>query len=71
MKRERISLPRTVREYFAEIGSRGGSAGRRDLTRQQAKVMVAIREANRVAKKKGKQPPKISHRHRAILRQHP
>ena len=71
MKRERISLARTVREYFAEIGSRGGAAGRRDLTRQQAKVMVAIREANRVAKKKGKQPPKISHQHRTILRQHP
>jgi hypothetical protein len=71
MKRERITLPRTVREYFAEIGSRGGSSGRRDLTRQQAKVMVAIREAKRAAKKKGKSPPKISHQHRAILRQRP
>jgi hypothetical protein len=71
MKRERITLPRTVREYFAEIGSRGGSSGRRDLTRQQAKIMVAIRETNRAAKKKGKLPPKISHQHRAILRQHP
>jgi hypothetical protein len=71
MKRERITLPRTAREYFAEIGSRGGSSSRRDLTRQQAKVMVAIREANRAAKKKGKPPPKISHQHRAILQQHP
>jgi hypothetical protein len=60
-----------VREYFAEIGSRGGSSGRRDLTRQQAKIMVAIREANRAAKKKGKPPPKISQQHRAILRQRP
>ena len=69
MKRERITLPRTVREYFAEIGSRGGVAGRRDLTRQQAKVMVAIREAKRAAKKKGKPPPTISRQHREILRQ--
>jgi hypothetical protein len=71
MKRERITLARTVREYFAEIGGRGGSSGRRDLTRQQAKIMIAIREANRAAKKKGKPPPKISHQHRAILRQRP
>jgi hypothetical protein len=71
MKHERITLPRTVRKYFAEIGSRGGSSGRRDLTRQQAKVMVAIREANRAAKKKGKPPPKITRQHREILRHHP
>ena len=71
MKRERITLPRTVREYFAEIGSRGGASGRRDLTRQQAKVMVAIREAKRAAKKKGNPPPKIGRRHREILRVRP
>ncbi len=71
MKRERVTLPRTVRQYFAEIGSRGGSSGRRDLTRQQAKVMVAIREAKRVAKQKGKPPPKISRQHSEILRQRP
>jgi hypothetical protein len=58
-----------VREYFAEIGSRGGSAGRHELTRQQAKIMVAIRESKRAAKKKGKPPPKISRQHREILRQ--
>jgi hypothetical protein len=69
MKRERTTLRRSVREYFAEIGSRGGSSGRRDLTRQQAKVMVAIREANRAAKKKGKPPPKMSRQYREILRQ--
>jgi molybdenum-dependent DNA-binding transcriptional regulator ModE len=41
-----------VREYFAEIGKRGGQAGRRELTRQQAKLLVAIREAKRAAKKR-------------------
>ncbi len=71
MTRERITLPRAVRQYFAEIGRRGGGAGQRDLTRQQAKVMVAIREAKRAAKRKGKPPPKLSRHHRAILRQHP
>jgi hypothetical protein len=51
MPPERITLPRKVREYFAEIGKRGGQAGRRELTRQQAKLLVAIREAKRAAKK--------------------
>jgi hypothetical protein len=68
---ERIALPTKVRQYFAEIGRRGGAAGRRKLTRQQARLMVAIREAGRTARKEGKPPPKLSRQHRAILRQHP
>jgi hypothetical protein len=68
MSHEQITLPRKVREYFAEIGRRGGSSSRRQLTRQQASLMVAIREANRAAKKEGKSPPKLSRHHRAILR---
>ena len=71
VKRERTTLPRKVREYFAAIGSRGGSSGRRDLTRQQAKVMIAIREAKRAANKQGKPPPPVSKQHRAILRNRP
>jgi hypothetical protein len=59
MPPERITLSRKVREYFAEIGKRGGQAGRRELTRQQAKVLVAIREGKRAARKEGKPPPKI------------
>jgi hypothetical protein len=66
---ERITLSTKVREYFADIGRRGGAAGRRELTRQQARLMVAIREARRAAKKEGKPPPKLSRQHRAILRQ--
>jgi hypothetical protein len=61
-------LPAKVRQYFADIGRRGGTAGRRELTRQQARLMVAIREARRVAKKEGKPPPKLSRQHRAISR---
>jgi hypothetical protein len=68
---ERITLPSKVREYFAEIGRRGGTAGRRELTRHQAKLMIAIREARRAARKEGKPPPKLSRQHRAILRQRP
>ena len=67
MAPERVALPRKVREYFAEIGKRGGQAGRRELTRQQAKLMVAIREAKRAAKKEGKPPPKINRKKLALL----
>lgn len=68
MPPERITLPRKVREYFAEIGKRGGQTGRRELTRQQAKLLVAIREAKRAAKKEGKPPPKIDRKTQALLR---
>jgi hypothetical protein len=47
---ERITLSAKVREYFADIGRRGGSSSRRQLTRRQARLMVAIREAKRVAR---------------------
>jgi len=43
-----------VRAYLAEIGRRGGITSRRELTRSQAKQMVAIREAKRAAIKTGK-----------------
>jgi hypothetical protein len=68
MPPERVTLPRQVREYFAAIGKRGGQAGRRELTRQQAKLLVAIREAKRAAKKEGKPPPKIGRKQVALLR---
>jgi hypothetical protein len=41
-----------VREYFAEIGRRGGLASRRELTPKQAKKMVAIREARKHRRKR-------------------
>jgi hypothetical protein len=41
-----------IREYLAEIGRRGGLASRRELTRKQAKKMVAMREAKRAGKKR-------------------
>ena len=69
MPHERVTLSAKVRAYFAEIGRRGGSSSRRELTPQQAKLMVAIREAKRTARKKGKPPPKLTKLHRAILRQ--
>ena len=40
-----------VREYLARIGSRGGFASRRELTKSHARQMVAIREAKRAAVK--------------------
>jgi len=46
-----------VREYLARIGARGGQASRRELTRQHAKKMVAIREAKRAAITAGKPWP--------------
>ncbi len=63
-----VTLPRYVREYFAEIGKRGGQAGRRELTRQQVKHLVAIREAKRTAKKAGKPLLEIDRKKLALLR---
>lgn len=71
MKPEQITLPRQVRQYFAEIGRRGGQAGRRELTRQQARLMVEIREARRSAKKSGAPAPKLSRKDQQILRDRP
>ena len=45
---------KNVRDYLAAIGSRGGLASSRELTRSHAKQMVAIREAKRAALKAGK-----------------
>ena len=46
-------MPARVREFFVEAGRRGGMSSRRELTRQQAKQMVDIREAKRAAKRRG------------------
>jgi len=48
---------KSVREYLAAIGKRGGLASRRELTRSHAKQMVGIREAKRAAIKAGKSWP--------------
>ena len=40
-------------EYLAAIGKRGGQTSRRELTKTQARQMVAIREAKRAAFKAG------------------
>jgi hypothetical protein len=48
---------KTVREYLARIGSRGGFASRRELTKAHARQMVAIRELKRAALKEGKPWP--------------
>jgi general stress protein YciG len=69
MPHERVTLSAKVREYFAEIGRRGGASSRRELTPRQAKLMVTIREAKRTAREEGKPPPKLTRQHRAILRQ--
>jgi hypothetical protein len=43
-----------VREYLARIGARGGKASRRWLSKEQARMMVSIREALRAARKEGR-----------------
>jgi hypothetical protein len=68
MSGDRIVLPAEVREYFAAIGKRGGQSGRRELTREQAKLMVGIREAKREARKTATSPPKLTRKQQAILR---
>jgi hypothetical protein len=68
MPLERITLSGKLREYFAAIGQRGGAASRRELTRQQAKLLVAMREAKRAAKKAGKPAPAFTAKQLAPLR---
>ncbi len=46
-----------IREYLAHIGSRGGAASRRELTKSHARQMVAIREMKRAALRAGKPWP--------------
>ena len=48
-----IEPKQQIREYLAQIGSRGGKASRRELTRPHAKWMVAIRELKRATLKSG------------------
>jgi hypothetical protein len=67
MAADRIVLATEVREYFAAIGRRGGQAGRRELTKEQARVMVEVREAKRHAKKTRTAPPKLSRKQQEIL----
>jgi hypothetical protein len=68
MATEKIVLAAEVREYFASIGKRGGQAGRRELTKEQARLMVVIREAKRAAKKTRTAPPKLTRKQQEILR---
>lgn len=48
-----IEPKQNIREYLAQIGSRGGKASRRKLTPSHAKWMVAIRELKRATLKAG------------------
>jgi hypothetical protein len=57
-----------IREYLAHIGSHGGAASRRELTRSHAKQMVAIREAKRAALKAGKPWPPRDRRSLKLLK---
>jgi len=54
-----------LRDYLAKIGRRGGLASRRELTKSQARRMVAIREMKRAALKAGKPWPP---RNRKVLK---
>jgi hypothetical protein len=47
-------VPKSAREYLQFIGSIGGATSRRDLAANQARRMVAIREAKRALIKQGR-----------------
>ena len=59
---------RKIREYLAHIGSRGGAASRRELSKSHARQMVAIREMKRAAIKAGKPWPPTHPRDRKFLK---
>jgi hypothetical protein len=48
---------KSVADYLAVIGKRGGLASRRELTKSHARQMVAIREMKRAALRDGKPWP--------------
>ena len=60
-----------VRAYLAEIGRRGGTNGRRYLSRQHAKRMVEIREWKRATIKAGKPWPPPGRKARRLLKLDP
>ncbi|MFC1498877.1 hypothetical protein ACFLS1_10475 [Verrucomicrobiota bacterium] len=45
------TVPKTISEYFADIGSKGGSVSRRVLMSEDARNMVRVREARRAYRK--------------------
>jgi len=63
-----IKVQKKVRQYLAAIGRRGGLASRRELTKSQARQMVTIREAKRVAVKAGKPWPPRDRKSRKLLK---
>ncbi len=44
-------MDKNVRKYLSAIGSKGGRISRRELSTQQAKSMVSVREARKAFKK--------------------
>lgn len=48
---EMKAVPKTISDYFASIGRKGGSKSRRRLSSEQAKNMVRVREARKAYKK--------------------
>ncbi len=63
-----IKVQKKVSQYLAAIGKRGGLASRRELTKSQARQMVAIREAKRAAVKAGKPWPPRDRKLRKLLK---
>jgi hypothetical protein len=53
MKRPKTTRGLDIHDYLSEIGRRGGTKSRRELTNTQARQMVAIREAKRAALRAG------------------
>ena len=54
MKTHPKPVSKNVREYLKFIGRCGGQTSRRELTKAQARQMVAIREAKRALAREGR-----------------
>jgi len=70
MQPEGITLPRQVRQYFAEIGRRGGHAGRRELASTSAADGGDPRSQARHEEER-RTRPKLSRKDQHILRGRP
>lgn len=51
------NVHKNVSDYLAHIGARGGITSRRELSKDHARKMVAIREMKRAALRAGKPWP--------------
>lgn len=63
-----MKIEKQTRDYLREIGKRGGRVSQRELTKQQARHMVFVRELKRASLAAGKPWPPVNARLKKLLK---